>query len=94
MEYEKVRITAVDKDDNATLLIVPAYTVEPEALFNRVKELLGDYILESGRTGEQLTSLGDFALYVLAAASQDPASDEEVEKRKEANDPDTNYGAW
>jgi hypothetical protein len=71
MQVETIQVTLVTDDGGCTSLEIPAFTVNSSALELRVQELLTEYIERSVATGNA-TSLGDFCLYLLAIAEDDP----------------------
>lgn len=64
-------LVRVDIDDDQIRLVVPAFTVSPELLKDRIARLAATYLTASRADGEPV-SLGDFALFILGQASQDP----------------------
>lgn len=66
-----VKIDITDMRNNVVSFTVPAYTV-PEIEFTaRMEKLLDTYIAASKMEGDQM-SLGDFILWLIVLAANDP----------------------
>jgi len=73
---EQVLADLTSEEGETRYLTIPAFTVTPEALRSRLSEIERDYFRRSADTGN-LVSLGDFALYVLTLAADDPTTMED-----------------
>lgn len=71
MECELIHVAVTDMDDNQIRLVIPAYTPGFNVVEKRIHELTSEYLEKSRRTANPV-SLGDFALFLLSAASDDP----------------------
>lgn len=66
-----VTVTVTDEDGNVTTKVVPAYTRPLPELRTLLKGHVATYLERSRLEGEP-GSLGDFALYLLVKAADDP----------------------
>lgn len=68
---ELVNVIVVDESGVPVIMEIPAYTVKSETLDERVKNILSTYLSLSEQMRNSV-SLGDFALFLLAQAKNDP----------------------
>lgn len=71
VQCQVVCVTIDPLEGPVVRLTVPAYTVPPATLAERIEGLSMEYMALSRAQGESV-SLGDFGMFVLAKASEDP----------------------
>lgn len=71
VQCDRVYISVAHRAQGVTQLTLPAYTVPPAMLTERLALVVDAYFTRSADSGAPV-SMADFALYVMQLASDDP----------------------